>query len=419
MFPMRSFVMKRVLILAFSDLHRDPRVLRQIAALKDAYQVTACGLTDPRVDGIAVHLVPGAPERPVRILHSSVSFLRFITGCYDAFYWTNPAMRVLAQQLSQRGFDLVIANDEATLPLALAVALNAGSKVLFDAHEYALEGYARPGLARMAARYARYIYRRYAPMVNRMTTVSDGIASEYGRTFGLSPVVVTNAPFYEPVLPVTVNPCRIRLIHHGICARDRELHTMFALLDLLDDRFTLDLMLVPTDAAYYRQLVKTANGNPKINILQPVPTGQIPQTIHTYDIGLFMLPGGTINQKYVLPNKLFEFIQGRLAVAIWPSPDMARIVQRYSCGIVSDSYTVTAMAQCLNALSSEAIWDMKLASDRAANDLCAEKNAIVLHSLVKELLVSNSIPPDESTLSRASTSVRSEQPEGGSEACVG
>jgi hypothetical protein len=30
-----------------------------------------------------------------------------------------------------------------------------------------------------------------------------------------------------------------------------------------------------------------------------------------------------------LPNKFFEFIQARLAVAIWPSPEMSKITKTF------------------------------------------------------------------------------------------
>jgi hypothetical protein len=33
-----------------------------------------------------------------------------------------------------------------------------------------------------------------------------------------------------------------------------------------------------------------------------------------------------------------EFIQARLAVAVDPSPEMARLVQRYGCGVVAPDF---------------------------------------------------------------------------------
>ena len=87
-----------------------------------------------------------------------------------------------------------------------------------------------------------------------------------------------------------------------------------------------------------------------------------------------------------LPNKLFEFIQGRLAIAIWPSPEMARIVHEYKCGIVSEDFTIESIANRLNSLSVQDIMKFKQNSHTAADFLCAEKNREEFLSIVKKLM---------------------------------
>ena len=46
----------------------------------------------------------------------------------------------------------------------------------------------------------------------------------------------------------------IRIIHHGMASPDRYIHKMIEVMDYVDDRFTLDLMLVST---YYQDYFKT------------------------------------------------------------------------------------------------------------------------------------------------------------------
>ena len=55
---------------------------------------------------------------------------------------------------------------------------------------------------------------------------------------------------------------------------------------------------------------------------------ELPRMANDYDVGLYLLPPTNFNQRYALPNKFFEFIQGRLAIAIGPSPEMAKLVER-------------------------------------------------------------------------------------------
>ena len=81
---------------------------------------------------------------------------------------------------------------------------------------------------------------------------------------------------------------------------------------------------------------------------------RIVDTIAQYDIGLFLLSPANFNYYHALPNKLFEFVQARLAVAIGPSPEMARIVNDHDLGIVAPDFEPTTMAAHLNALTPSA-----------------------------------------------------------------
>ena len=42
--------MKKLLVISFTDLKKDPRVRRQIAFLKDFYEISAIGLSDPEIE---------------------------------------------------------------------------------------------------------------------------------------------------------------------------------------------------------------------------------------------------------------------------------------------------------------------------------------------------------------------------------
>jgi len=87
-----------------------------------------------------------------------------------------------------------------------------------------------------------------------------------------------------------------------------------------------------------------------------------------------------------LPNKFFEFIQARLAVAIGPSPEMARIVREHDLGIVSGDFSPKTFARSLSSLDGEKINYYKLRSHRIARRMSAERNKEILLDLVCQLL---------------------------------
>ena len=155
------------------------------------------------------------------------------------------------------------------------------------------------------------------------------------------------------------------------------------MMDYLDDRFTLDFMLVPSSKNYLSQLKVKASPNNRIRFIEPVPMQEIPSTCNRYDIGVYLLPPVSFNSKYALPNKMFEFIQARLAVAIGPSPEMVRIVDKYNCGVVADSFSPQDLAAKLNALTSDQIQYFKNRSHEAAKELCSEANAQIIIDLIE------------------------------------
>ena len=98
------------------------------------------------------------------------------------------------------------------------------------------------------------------------------------------------------------------------------------------------------------------------------------------------MPPINFNYANTLPNKLFDFIQARLAIAIGPTPEMAEIVNHYNIGVVSDNFTPQKIAEKLQALTTEKIAVYKNKSEAAALELRAEKNKEKLLSIISGLL---------------------------------
>jgi hypothetical protein len=374
--------MKRILIISFSDLRSDPRVRRQLFALKERYCLTAAGLADPGISG--VEFLP-AIFAPVGILTSLVRALSLKLRCFEQFYKEKHALPELRSELKKRRFDLIIANDIDALPFALDVA--SGAKVFLDCHEYAPLEFEDQFRWRFFFQcYKEYLCRTYLKRCDVVTTVCEGIAEEYRRTFGIRPPVVTNAADYVNIEPSPVAENRFRLIHHGGALPSRRIEVMIRMMDFLDDRFSLTLMLTKNNPAYYQELLEQVSGNPRIDFREPVAFAEIVQEINQYDVGVYILEPNSFNNKYALPNKFFEFIQARLAVAIGPSPEMARLVKAHDMGIVSDDFEPQSLARLLNGLTREKVEQYKRHTSEAAYELSSAGNRTKILELVDGLI---------------------------------
>jgi hypothetical protein len=163
------------------------------------------------------------------------------------------------------------------------------------------------------------------------------------------------------------------MLHHGHAAPNRRIELMIDLMRLLPPRFSLDLMLVGLDSRYGRLLRRRARDLPTVTFIDPVPFDHIIPHGNRYDVGLYLLPPTGFNTRHALPNKFFEFIQSRLALAIGPSAEMAPYVQRYRCGVVADDYTPEALATKLAPLTDTEITRLKHASHLAAAELVSDR----------------------------------------------
>ena len=374
--------MASILVISFSDLRRDPRVRRQIDALLHTHTVTAAGFGDPGISG--VHFVGCARVRRT-LLTKILEGIGLALRRYERHYWSLPHVTELLTKLTEVDFELVVANDLDTLPLALRIA--GRRPVVLDAHEYAPREFEDRFVWRVTRQgLARHLCARYLKRTTAMTAVCDGIAREYEREFLVQPVVIENAAVYNERSPRPSSRESIRMIHHGAAIPSRRIEMMIDLMGHLDPRFSLDLMLVPENVHYLDRLRRRAARYRKIQFCDPIPMERLVSACAEYDIGLFLLPPTNFNYLMALPNKFFEFIQSRLAVVIGPSPEMARIVNRYRCGLVAPDFKPETMARLLNALTSEDLDLMKQGSNAAARVHNAERNAEQLRAVVHQAL---------------------------------
>jgi glycosyltransferase involved in cell wall biosynthesis len=292
-------------------------------------------------------------------------------------------------EIENSKYDLILANEIDSLPLALSLAK--GIPVLYDAHEYSPREYEENFLWRFCRKgLCEYLCKKYLSKANAMTTVCEGIADEYRKNFSVNPSIITNAVAYAELKPAMTSSDRIKLIHHGSVVPGRKIENMIDMMKYLDKRFELYLMLVPGSyAEYFKQLEKKAEVfSGRVFFVSPVKMNEVVTAINKYDIGFYILEPSNFNNEHALPNKFFEFIQARLALAIGPSPEMSRLIREYDCGIVAGSFEPHEMAKRLNELTREKIMHYKMQSHLHARELSAEENGKKLSNIVESLIKS-------------------------------
>lgn len=377
--------MKNILVITFSDIPKDARVLRQLSVVREFGHVTTLAYGE-KAEFADEHLridssLPSLPQTPAGV--AALAAHRFRTA-----ERLIPAAKQGLKLVGNRKFDAIIANDARALPLGMAIAGD-DTPVWADLHEWAPEERTQLLSWRLlVAPLMRDICKTYLPSTAAQTTVAGHIAQLYQKHFGVTPSVMRNAPAWQDLEPSPVSDDKIRLVHSGSAVPGRSIDKMIEAVKALDDRFSLDFYLTTAgDGGKYLQTLKdVAGGDPRIRFNDPVKPAELPATLNSYDVGIFWIPPTNTNARLSLPNKFFDFVQARLAVAVGPSIEMAELVRKHSLGVVSERFEVSSITQTLSSLDSQKVRSFKAQAHTHSKELSFDNEAKVARGILKRML---------------------------------
>jgi glycosyltransferase involved in cell wall biosynthesis len=235
------------------------------------------------------------------------------------------------------------------------------SKLVYDSHEYWAD-------CAHKAKFPAWLYDAIVPKIEgfmardtvAVITVSDGIADRMRDELRLRarPIVLRNMPFacalpHEGKLRMQLNltPDTIILLYIGAIAGSRGLYDLLEAFSRLADK-NIALVFIGNGAETKNldQRIQDKKLQNRAFRLPAVP----PETLMSYikDATIGISPIQPTNQSYALclPNKLFEYIQGGLAVLASDLPEMAAIINEYQIGRTFKSDDVNDLTKQIQML---------------------------------------------------------------------
>ena len=256
-----------ILIISLCDPNIDPRPNKQIRSLSKNHRVTIIGRKKIDFPNVVSYENSFRISYPNVFLFLILNLLRLYNISYRVFSKTGSLCK-FEKMLLGKDFDWIITHDIDTLPFTMRIKKNA--KVILDSHEYSPREHDNFFMDIIFKKFRLHFFNKYLKHCNLMLAVSEGIAEEYHKNFGVKPMVITNASPYKELLPSPVDPKKIRIIHHGDSAPERKLEKMIEMMNYTDPRFSLTIMLIKTDLNYYLKLQKMAEKMPNIQFLEPI-----------------------------------------------------------------------------------------------------------------------------------------------------
>ena len=367
--------MKSVYITVVTDLVCDARVHRTSLTLSKAD-------ADVTLIGRRLKNSPEPEKQNYKLkrfrLLANRGFLFYL--CYN--------VRVFLYLVTRKKIDILVACDLDTLPANYMTSLFRKCVLVFDSHEYFTE---LPELKsnRIARGVWNLLERLLFPRLKIAYTVSNMIADEYNKKYGLKFDVIRNLPLttMEPeeyVLPKQFDGMK-KIIYQGSVNIARGIELMKEVVDMMDN---VAFIIAGHGDIYPYLLKKWENEiqSGKIYFTGRLPAGKLKSLTKQADIGISLEEDLGKNYRYALPNKLFDYIQAKIPVLVSDLPEMRKVVEEYGLGLVAVSRDpVKIRKQVEFMLTDDAAkknWKKQL--DKAATELNWENEETKLIKIFSE-----------------------------------
>ncbi len=341
----------------------DPRVMREATALIEVgYAVSIVDIEDKAnhqseedIRGVCIKhvLVPGS----------------FFSTRFDKWTIVRVAQSFVRTtlRLIQTPADIYHAHEvSALLPCYIAACLRR-KPIIFDAHEMPLFerplselGRSRRWLRKLLAVLLAHIVPRCAGII----TVSPPIVEELRNRYGVSEVaLIRNVPEYRAVQKsdhlrqaLGLKP-EVRIaLYQGYLQPNRGLDRLICAAAFLAPDTVIVMMGKNrgTTQAQLEALIASEGVADRVKIIPSVPYAELLDWTASADIGLNVAsPDYSLNVRYFLPNKLFEYLMAGLPVLTSSLEAMVDVINTYDVGQVLPSLVPAGIGEAINKMLAD------------------------------------------------------------------
>ena len=322
-----------IIVAVTNDLVTDQRVDRTCRALAaDGWRVTLVGRRLPHSPELAPR---GYAVRRMRLL-----FRR------SAAFYAEYNIRLFLLLFFSRA-DAVFSNDTDTLAACCLAARLRCKPLYYDAHELFPDVPELQGRPRVQNVW-KWIERKALPHVTQAFTVSQSVADEYRRRYGIDMTVVRNVPDRISNFEFRISNFKItqtikqssnqafsilnsQLLYQGAVNIGRGIREMIDVLPLLPDC----RLVVAGDGDLLEQMKAYAAALPwhdRVEFLGRVQPDRLRALTAQATLGLCLLEDLGLNYRYSLPNRIADFAQAGVPVLATDFPEIRRVIEEYGTG---------------------------------------------------------------------------------------
>lgn len=335
-----NYCKNNVTSVVLNSFKNDGRVIKEAISLQNNnYVVTVAALHEEplleyeKIENFNVHRIKLKTRGWSK--HVSVQLIKYM----EFLFW------VIRKY---RNTDIFHCNDLGALPVAVLIKLlfHKTAKIVYDAHEYETE---LVGLSGLKKRLLRWLEARLLKHVDKVITVSDSIANEYVRLYGVDkPNIVLNCLPYQEVQKQDrfreifgIGQDQTIFLYQGGLSSGRGIEL---LLQAFSQLISKKSVIIFMGYGPLEQNIKVyAEKYQNIYFHHAVSQDILIDYTASADYGVLFYENSCLNHYYCSPNKMFEYIMAGIPVLSANLFEMKRLVEEYQIGIVANENTLQGL----------------------------------------------------------------------------
>lgn len=387
----------RTALVTYSPTSFDSRVKRVAALLGEAgHEVTLLSpdFAANTVD-VARHVrlpVSGATRWQVLRNLATTAPSALVPALAPALHRLLPNDRAARAALIAMVPDVIHANDWVALPAAVAAARATGARLIYDTHEFAVEEHAELAWWSLLARpHVVAIERTQIGFADHVVTVGEGLAAELRRFHGTAIralSIVRNVPSLRSAPPPPRSSDIRWLVYVGLLRPERLIDVMIRTLPLIGPQWRLRVIGFGPDAyvsALHRLAAKEMVAD-RVDWRPPVAPERVVEALDGADVGLFLLAGLGAQQRFALPNKLFEYTAAGLGVVASGSDEVRMLLSERGHGLFVEQASPEGLAAAVRSIDDARLAEWRARAWAAAQELNWEQEGRRLLAIYQSLL---------------------------------
>lgn len=335
---------KRIAVSVSNDLVTDRRVQKQCDALRGAgFELLLIGRRLPD---------SGTLDRPYFVQRFRLGFNR------KALFYAELNLRIFFFLLFRKA-DLFYANDLDTLPANTLLAVLRRKPLVYDSHEFFTEVpdvRARPAVQKVW----KMLERLCIPRADHVLTVNGSLARLFEQTYGIDKVgVVRNVPDRSADIPAASRAelglpedMKILILQGSGINRNRGAEELLSAVAL-----TQGVLLLIVGSGDALPALKKRAARPdlsgKVRFLPRMPYRDMMRYTACADLGVSFDKDTGLNQRYSLPNKVFDYAAAGVPMLVSDLPEVRAFVTDSGAGVVADSLDARYLADLITALLTD------------------------------------------------------------------